>query len=519
MIANRLLNWPVKRWPNRIATIYKDERLTFSQIDERINRLANGLRSLGLKKQKRVGILMTNSSRFVETRFALQKAGLTFVRLHTRQTVHEHVYVLNHSCTHAVVYSENLRDVVEGIKKGVPRIKTWICASEGEEGDIDYEELLSASTPSDPEIEITPEDIDRINYTSGTTGKPKGVVVTVAANEARLRNDFFNEEILITHDDVNMAVAPLAHAAGLILPVFYLKGATTVIMASFDPAGVLEAIERERVTCTLLVPTMIIKMIEHPDVHKYDLRSLKRIFYGTAPMPVDKLRKAIEIFGNIFRQNYGLTEATQPIMYLSPEDHILSGPEHLVARLGSCGRPALGVEVRVVNERDHEVKPGEVGEIIVRGDSIMKGYLRQSKATAEALREGWLRTGDLATVDEEGYVFIVDSKSDMIISGGFNIYPKEIEEVIYRYSGVSEVAVIGVPDDVWGESVKAIVVPKEGASLTEEGIIEFCRQHLASYKKPKSVDFIKELPKNNNGKILKRELKARYWQGHARMVH
>jgi acyl-CoA synthetase (AMP-forming)/AMP-acid ligase II len=234
---------------------------------------------------------------------------------------------------------------------------------------------------------------------------------------------------------------------------------------------------------------------------------------------VEKLRKAIEIFGSIFRQNYGLTEATQPVIYLSPEDHILSGPPHLVARLGSCGRPALGVEVRVVNERDRVVKPGEVGEIIIRGDAIMKGYLRQPKATAEALRGGWLRTGDLATVDEEGYVFIVDRKSDMIISGGFNIYPKEIEEVIYRYPGVSEVAVIGVPDDVWGESVKAIVVPQEGVSLTEEGITDFCRQHLASYKKPRSVDFVKELPKNNNGKILKRELKERYWKGQARMVH
>ncbi len=173
----------------------------------------------------------------------------------------------------------------------------------------------------------------------------------------------------------------------------------------------------------------------------------------------------------------------------------------------------------MVKENDQPVEPGEVGEIIVRGDSIMKGYLRQPKATAEALRGGWLRTGDLATVDEEGYVFIVDRKSDMIISGGFNIYPKEIEEVIYRYPGVNEVAVIGVPDDVWGESVKAIVVPKEGVSLTEEGITDFCRQHLASYKKPKSVDFVKELPKNNNGKILKRELKARYWKGQERMVH
>jgi acyl-CoA synthetase (AMP-forming)/AMP-acid ligase II len=519
VIAGSLLSWPAIRWPDKVAVVFGKERLTFAQINERINRLAHGLISLGLKKQKRVGILMTNSPRFVETRLALQKAGLTFVRLNTRQALHEHVYVLNHSSTHALVFSEDLREVVNGIKKGVPRIKTWICAPKGEKGDIDYEELISTSSPVEPEVEVSPEDMDRINYTSGTTGKPKGVVVTLAAALARLRNDFFNEEILITPKDVYLAVPPLAHAAGVILPIFYLKGAVTVIMPSFDPVKVLETIEREKVTCTLLVPTMIIKLIDHPDVHKYDLRSLRRIFYGTAPMPIEKLRKAIEIFGNIFRQNYGLTEATQPIIYLSPEDHILSGPEHVVARLGSCGRPALGVEVRVVNEKDQPVKPGEVGEIIVRGDSIMKGYLRQPKATAEALRGGWLRTGDLATVDEEGYVFIVDRKSDMIISGGFNIYPKEIEEVIYRNPSVSEVAVIGVPDDVWGESVKAIVVPKEGVSLTEEGIIDFCRQHLASYKKPKSVDFVKELPKNNNGKILKRELKAQYWKGQIRMVH
>jgi acyl-CoA synthetase (AMP-forming)/AMP-acid ligase II len=519
MIAGSYFNWPVKRWPNKIAAICQDERLTFAQIDERINRLANGLRSLGLKKPKRIGVLLPNSPRFIEVRFALQKAGLTLVRLNVRQSLQEHAYILNHSRSHAFIYGEDFLATARELKKMVPGIKTWIFVPGGQKRDVSYEDLISASSPAVPEIEVSPDDVDRINYTSGTTGRPKGVLMTFGAAQARLRNDFLNEEILITHEDVYLAVAPLTHAGGVVLIPYYIKGATTVIMPSFDPGKILETIERERVTSTLLIPTMIIKMIEHPDVHKYDLRSLKRIFYGTAPMPVEKLRKAIEIFGNIFRQNYGLTEATQPVMYLSPEDHILSGPEHVVARLGSCGRPALGLEVRVVNERDHLVKPGEVGEIIVRGDSIMKGYLRQSKATAEALRGGWLRTGDLATVDEEGYVFIVDRKSDMIISGGFNIYPKEIEEVIYQYPGVSEVAVIGVPDDLWGESAKAIVVPKEGASLTEEGIIEFCRQHLASYKKPKSVDFIKELPKNNNGKILKRELKARYWQGQARMVH
>ena len=519
MIAGSYFSWPVKRWPEKIAVICGNERLTFAQIDERINRLANGLSSLGLKKPKRIAVLLANSPRFIEVRFALQKAGLTLVRLNVRQSIQEHAYILSHSRSHAFLYGEDFSAIARELKKRVPGVKTWMGVPRGDKRDLSYEDLLSASSPVSPEIEVSPDDADRINYTSGTTGRPKGVLMTFGVAQARLRNDFFNEEILITHKDVYLAVAPLTHAGGVVLIPYYIKGATAVIMPSFDPGKILETIEREQVTSTLLVPTMIIKLIDHPDVHKYDLQSLRRIFYGTAPMPVEKLRKAIEIFGNIFRQNYGLTEATQPVIYLSPEEHILSGPPHVVARLGSCGRPALGVEVRVVNEKDQVVKPGEVGEIIIRGDAIMKGYLRQPKATAEALRGGWLRTGDLATVDEGGFVFIVDRKSDMIISGGFNIYPKEIEEVIYRYPGVSEVAVIGVPDDVWGESVKAIVVPKEGVSLTEEGISDYCRQHLASYKKPKSVDFVKELPKNNNGKILKRELKERYWKGQARMVH
>jgi long-chain acyl-CoA synthetase len=518
MIGGSLLNWPVQRWPDKVAIICKEERLTFARMNERINRLANGLRFLGLKKPKRIGVLLPNSPRYVEVRFALLKAGLTLVRLNVRQSIEEHAYVLNHSGAHALIYSAETMEAVREVRKLTPGIKCWI-GFKGEKEDISYEDLISTAPPSEPEVQVKSEDIERINYTSGTTGKPKGVIVTLAASMARLRNDFFNQEIAFTHQDVYLAVAPLTHAAGVILVPYYIKGAASVILPSFDPTQILETIEREKVTSTLLIPTMIIRMIDHPDIRMHDLRSLKRIWYGTAPMPIEKLKKAIEIFGGIFRQNYGLTEATQPILYLSPEDHVLSGLDHAVARLGSAGRPALGVEVRVVDKKDVPVKPGEVGEIIIRGDSVMKGYLHQPKATAAALRGGWLHTGDLATVDEEGYVFIVDRKSDMIISGGFNIYPKQIEEVIHTYPGVSEVAVIGVPDDVWGESVKAIIVPKRGVTLTAQEIIEFCRQRVASYKKPKSVDFVAELPKNNNGKILKRELKARYWKDQARMVH
>jgi len=519
LIAGSLLTWPVKRWPDKVALICKEERLSFAEVNERINRLADGLRSLGLRKPKRIGVLLPNSPRYVEVRFALQKAGLTLVRLNVRQSAEDHAFILDHSRAHALIYDDEFRPVVRKLKKAVPRIKFWIGAPQGQNGDYSYEKLLQSSSVLELEVEIKGDDIERINYTSGTTGRPKGVISTFAAGLARLRNDFFNEEILITHQDIYLAVAPLTHAAGVVLIPYYLKGATTVILPSFDPAQVLESIERERVTVTLLVPTMIIRLIEHPAVRNYDLKSLKRIFYGTSPMPVEKLKKAIEIFGNIFRQNYGLTEATQPILYLSPEDHVLSGPDRVVARLGAAGREALGVEVRVVGEIGQPIRPGEIGEIIVRGDSIMQGYLRQPKATAKALRGGWLWTGDMATIDEEGFVFIVDRKSDMIISGGFNIYPKEIEEVIHSYPGVREVAVIGVPDDLWGESVKAVVVPKDGVSLTEKEIIDFCRQKMASYKKPRSVYFVRDLPKNSQGKIVKRELKAQYWQGQARMVH
>jgi len=514
-----LLKWPVMRWPDKTAVVFKDESLTFSEINERINRLANGLIKIGLKKPKRIGVLLGNSPRYIEARFALLKAGLTLVRLNVRESIQQHAFILKHSGAHALIYGEDFKELTRELKKLIPKIRFWIGVPNGDKGDISYEKLMQTSSFLDPDIQIKEEDIERINYTSGTTGKPKGAIITFGASLARLRNDFFNEEIAITCQDVYLAVAPLTHAAGVIFIPYYIKGATTVILDSFDPKSVLETIQRDGVTSVLLVPTMIIRLIEYPDIHKYDLRSLKRIYYGTAPMPVDKLRKAIEIFGNIFRQNYGLTEATQPILYLSPWEHILNGPENIIARLASAGRPALGVEVKVVKENGEPVKPGEVGEILVRSDSIMKGYLRDPKATAEALQGGWLHTGDLAKVDEEGYIFIVDRKKDMIISGGFNIYPREIEEVIHSYPGVREVAVIGVPDELWGESVKAIIVPEEGASLTESKIIEFCKTKLASYKKPKSIEFVKELPKNNQGKILKRELKKKYWQGEIRMVH
>jgi acyl-CoA synthetase (AMP-forming)/AMP-acid ligase II len=319
--------------------------------------------------------------------------------------------------------------------------------------------------------------------------------------------------------DVNLNSGPLTHAAGLMMMIYYSRGATNIILPRFDEREVLETIQRERVSSLLLIPTMLYRILLTPDLKAYDLSSIRRIWYGTAPMALGKLKEAIRVFGNVFRQNYGMSEMAQPITYLGPEDHVLDGGESQTRRLSSAGRPAMGVEVRVVDEDGQPVKPGEIGEILVRSNKLMQGYWKKPEETAEAFRGGWFHTRDMAMMDEDGYVYILDRKSDMIISGGFNIYPREVEDIIMAHPGVAEAAVISVPHEIWGEAVKAMVVLKEGVKVSETEIIEHCRRNLASYKKPTSVDFIKEIPKNLNGKVNRRMLREPFWKGYDRWVH
>jgi long-chain acyl-CoA synthetase len=266
---------------------------------------------------------------------------------------------------------------------------------------------------------------------------------------------------------------------------------------------------------------MINLLISHPDIGEHDLSSLRRITYGASPMPVELLKRAMKVFpGAEFFQGYGQSEASPLLTALMPEDHITEGAERITRRLASCGRPVIGVEVEVVDENDRPVKPGEVGEIVARGPNVMMGYWKRPEETATTLRGGWLRTGDMATIDEDGYIYLVDRKKDMIISGGENVYSTEVENVIYQHPAAHEAAVIGVPDEKWGEAVKAIVTLKEGASLTESELIEFCASKLADYKVPKSVEIREgELPKSATGKILKKELREPYWQGRNRRIN
>jgi long-chain acyl-CoA synthetase len=321
--------------------------------------------------------------------------------------------------------------------------------------------------------------------------------------------------------DVYLHACPMFHIAdGPTTHAVTWLGGTHVIIPSFKPDLALEAIERERVTATLLIPTMINFLINHPDVAKRDLSSLRIVTYGGAPMPEELVRRATQLLPCSFCQAYGLTE-TSPLLTLFPnQEQALAGPPEQMRRLLSCGREVIGVRVRVVNTRGEEVKPGEVGEIIAKGPNIMVGYWNNPQATAEAVRDGWLYTGDLATVDEEGYIYIVDRKKDMIITGGENVFSTEVENVVYTHPAVLEAAVVGVPDATWGEAIKAIVVLKPGASATEEEIIAYCRSRIAHFKVPRSVDFYEgALPKSGSGKILKRELREKYWAGHERRVH
>jgi acyl-CoA synthetase (AMP-forming)/AMP-acid ligase II len=320
-------------------------------------------------------------------------------------------------------------------------------------------------------------------------------------------------------NNVMCHVGPITHASGgMVLPIM-IYGGCNLILRAFDMKLLLETIEKEKVTHFFTVPTMLNFLMAYPDLKKYDLSSIQMILYGASPMPVERIKQALEIFGPVLVQGYGQTETTSGITFLSKDDHLFAHDPKKLRRLASAGLPSPECEVRVVNEKGEDVQPGEVGEIIERGDDTMLGYWRDPQLTADTLRDGWVYTRDMATVDEDGYIYIVDRKSDMIISGGFNIYPTEVENVLHMHPAVFEAAAIAVPDEQWGESVKAVVVFRPGMRATEEELIEHCKKNMASFKKPKSVDFVAELPKNPYGKVLRRKLREKYWAGQDRRVH
>jgi acyl-CoA synthetase (AMP-forming)/AMP-acid ligase II len=519
MHVGHLLTRAATRWPDRPAWLEGDVTVTFAEAEARVNRLTHALLALGARPGDRIGMLVPNCRQGLETILAPMKAGMGVVPMNVRLHPDEHAYMLNDSGARILVYHGDLRDHLASVRSTLSSVERFVCIGPGAAGDLDFEAVPAGQPAAPPDISIDPDDLAWLFYTSGTTGRPKGAMLT-HRNLLAMVQLFLLDLNPAVETDVLLHAAAITHGSGTAIFHHIARGAASAFPAtrSFEPRRIFEAIQRYRVTTMFLAPTMI-HMLTTSGAHaEYDLRSLHTIFYGGGPMYVEQQQAAVRTFGPIFTQLFGQGEAPMVCTSLGKLEHLAGDDPMRQRRLASAGRETTAVRVRIVDDDDREVPPGASGEIVVRGDLVMRGYWGKPEATAETLRNGWLHTGDVGHLDADGYLYITDRKKDMIISGGSNIYPREVEEVICAHPAVHEVAVIGIPDEKWGELVRAMVVLRPGARATEAEIIEHCRRGLASYKKPQSVEFIAELPKNAYGKILKRELRERFWTARARRV-
>jgi len=504
------------RYAERTAIIYGEEAITYAELEDRILRVANGLQAEGLKKGARFGLLAKNGPDFYELFFAGAKTGAVLVPVNFRLAGPEIAYVLNDAGAEVLFVGRDFYDVIDSVRGELKTVRRIIAIDGGRRDWEPFEDWRGRQSNTEIEAAIDPAEVVVQMYTSGTTGHPKGVQL-MHSNFLHLTADAArNWGNPWTPDDVNLVCMPLFHIGGSGWGLIGLyAGCVNVVERDFIPARILKVIETQRVTKSLFVPAMILFLLDAPECRDTDFSSLDIVTYGASPIPLELLKRAVKTLGCKFAQLYGLTETTGAITYLPPEDHSEAAGD----RMRAAGKPIPGAEVRVVDASGKDVPLGEVGEIIIRSPQVMKGYWNLPEATARAIRGEWFYSGDAGFLDADGYVYIHDRVKDMIVSGGENIYPAEVESALYGHPKVADVAVIGVPDERWGESVKAIVVPKPGETITPGELIEFARSRIAGYKVPRSVDFIDALPRNPSGKILKRELRKPYWANRERQVN
>lgn len=509
-----------RRLPDAPAILHGDVERSYAWLDDRVGRLAGGLLGLGLEPGDRVGLIVETEPRAIECLLAPLRAGLAIVPVNHHLHAAEHAYMLTDCGARAVIASASRTKALLEKRDAMPALEHVVAmdgAAAGESGVHDYESLIAASTP----VGDAPVDRDTVSwifYTSGTTGHPKGAVHTHRSLGAMVDAQII--DIWPNGPTERLAhVTPMSHAAGLLV-FHHTAGAGAHVFPDFkrfEPADFYRMVERHRVTKASLVPTMIHRLLDGPWPVSSDISSLQTVQYGGAPLHLEPLKRALDRFGPIFVNVYAQGEAPLACTMLPKEEHIAT-TEAAERRLGSVGRECHGVEVGIVDADDRPAAPGMPGEIVARGDLVMQGYWNAPEATAETLRGGWLHTGDIGWMDEDGYLFITDRVKDMVIKGGTNIYPREIEELLHRHRDVAEVAVFGVPDAEWGEIVAAAVVLRDGANPDEDALIDWCRESMAAFKLPSKVHFVDELAKSGYGKILKRDVRAALYPALSRQI-
>ena len=510
-----------RNFPNKVGVVCEDVRLTYKEYGERANRLSNALSSLGVNRGERVAWLGYNCHKLLEAYYGVVQMGAVLLPLNIRITANEIAFILRDSETVVLFYDRDFLPIVEAIEKEDTLIKHYVPL-ESEMGETGYEEMLAASSPEFVEPDdIKDDDLAELFYTSGTTANPKGVMMTH-------RNLYLHAlqvmaGLAVKDSNVQLHTIPLFHVNGWGTPHTVTGiGGRHVVIKKFDPKRVFELVQQERVTHFSMVPTMATALTNFPGIKEYDLSSLEFVQIGGAASPPDLMREVEQTFGCRCYAGYGLTETTPVCTVSFLKDHLKNLPDQgRWRRQAMTGYPIPGVEIDIVDSQDNFLPHDGVsaGEVVVRADNVMAGYWKRPEETADLMRGGWFHTGDMAVVDDEGYFLIVDRKKDIIISGGENISSIEVEKAVYSHPAVLECAVIAVPDDRWGEIPKALVVLKPGESLTEDEMVQYCRTMLPGFKIPKSVEFLQSLPKGGTGKILKKELREKYWAGYAKRVH
>jgi len=507
-----------QRHGSRTAVVHGARRITYHEQISRIRRTGRALLGLGLRPGDRVAILMADRPEVLDVYYGALWAGLAVVPLNAKLGAADHTHIVRDSGARVVAHDAEHADRVTEVQADAG-IEIVLCVDDDAvlPGGLSLPRLRREHDDGPGMPDVAPDDLFGIYYTGGTTGRPKGVVHTHRTFIAALFSELL--ELGLDEQDVFAHVAPLTHASGgFVLPV-WLLGGTNVILGGFDPEQLLDSIARERVSATLLVPTMLYVLLDSMPGNGLDLSSLRTVVYGASPIGQQRLLQAIDRFGPIFAQLYGQTEAPNQLTVLRKSDHADAVGSGDLDPLSSCGRPVAITDLRIADDDLAEVRPGEPGEIAARGPHVMLRYWNRPDETAETLQNGWLRTGDIARVDDRGFVYIVDRKKDMIISGGFNVYPKEVESTLFAHPAVRDACVIGVPDEKWGEAVKAVVVTDPGVPVRPEELISWVKERKGGVLAPKSIDCVDAIPLTAVGKHDKPALRSAYWGGRDRAVN